>query len=117
MSIELLFLQKFRLLLQQSRYKLDFEEDCKIVKKCTEAVRKEVSAMYSKIEKFLQANKVESDVEDNAENHEVNDSNEEEEVECRCDWKDEDLILKYIELIEKQTDSLEEWKSKFGSLN
>lgn len=75
-------------------------------------MKKEVEAIHSKIEKFLQTNNVVPDADDSDENPESScESNE--EVECRCDWKDEELILKEIELIEKQTDSLEKWKSKF----
>lgn len=103
--ISLIFMNCLRF----KRYKSDFEEDCKIVKKCTDTVKREVEAMHAKIEKFIRANNVEPDPEDDGEKKPEGSG----EVECRCDLEYEQLVLKDIELIGEQSDSLAEWKSRF----
>lgn len=88
------------------RYKSDFDEDCKIIKKCKEAVKKELTGIQNKIDKFLQANKP---VELN-ENCSLT-SYQSAENDCFCELSLEDFILHELKLIEKQIDSFDFWRT------
>ncbi|XP_003424047.2 putative WEB family protein At1g65010, chloroplastic isoform X2 [Nasonia vitripennis] len=88
------------------KYKHDFEEDCKIIRKCKETVKKELSGMQNKIDTFLQANKpVEI-----SENVSLS-SYQSAEDHCFCQLSLEDIISHELQLIEKQIDAFEFWRA------
>lgn len=93
---------------QTIRFKSDFDEDCKIVRKSRDPVKKEIVVIQSKVDKFLQANKpiVVSDISSKT-------SYESTQDDSSCDLSLEELILHEFQLIEGQTHCLDEWKSKF----
>ncbi|XP_023246182.1 uncharacterized protein LOC106642290 [Copidosoma floridanum] len=101
---------------QKSRkYQNDFNEDVKIIKKSKELVKKELSAMQSKIDKFLQANDNEPTkvVSETSSRGSSCDSMEDGYL---CDEVNlEELIVRELRLVGRQVESLDRWKTGFAS--
>ncbi|XP_011493854.1 PREDICTED: uncharacterized protein LOC105359076 [Ceratosolen solmsi marchali] len=109
-SIEILdkiLVQVFAILDRKNkRFNSDYEEDCRIIKKCKNTLKTEVLSMKNKIDKFLEINMP-------TEYAESLESSYESDNDCSDIINVEDIIFQELELIERQTDSLDTWKSNF----
>ncbi|XP_058801615.1 uncharacterized protein LOC131670218 [Phymastichus coffea] len=98
---------------KDQRYKADFDEDCKIIRKGTEVMAEEVSTTAGKLDKFLEANK--STVgESSTDNGGTVTSYESGQSDSFVgDLKLEEIIMHDMGLMGAQVDVLDEWKSRF----